>query len=125
MVLATLEVIATAADSLGVVVKVETALGFENLPDILLAAMRPPRGAVMIARGDLAVECGYERMAELQEEILWLCEAATSSTRSSPSTTTCAGSARITTRRTRSCGRSPHGRQARHIVLLNHRERSE
>ena len=30
----------------------------------------------MIARGDLAVECGYERMAELQEEILWLCEAA-------------------------------------------------
>jgi len=31
---------------------------------------------VMIARGDLAVECGYERLAELQEEILWLCEAA-------------------------------------------------
>ena len=30
----------------------------------------------MIARGDLAVECGYERMAEIQEEILWLCEAA-------------------------------------------------
>jgi pyruvate kinase len=31
---------------------------------------------VMIARGDLAVECGYERLAELQEEILWICEAA-------------------------------------------------
>lgn len=30
----------------------------------------------MIARGDLAVECGYERMAEVQEEILWICEAA-------------------------------------------------
>ena len=30
----------------------------------------------MIARGDLAVEAGYERLAELQEEILWLCEAA-------------------------------------------------
>ena len=30
----------------------------------------------MIARGDLAVECGYERLAEVQEEILWLCEAA-------------------------------------------------
>ena len=30
----------------------------------------------MIARGDLAVEVGYERMAEIQEEILWLCEAA-------------------------------------------------
>jgi pyruvate kinase len=30
----------------------------------------------MIARGDLAIECGYERMAEVQEEILWICEAA-------------------------------------------------
>ena len=30
----------------------------------------------MIARGDLAVECGYERLAEVQEEILWLCQAA-------------------------------------------------
>jgi pyruvate kinase len=30
----------------------------------------------MIARGDLAVECGFERLAELQEEILWLSEAA-------------------------------------------------
>ena len=30
----------------------------------------------MIARGDLAVEVGYERLAEFQEEILWLCEAA-------------------------------------------------
>jgi len=30
----------------------------------------------MIARGDLAVEIGYERLAEIQEELLWLCEAA-------------------------------------------------
>jgi pyruvate kinase len=30
----------------------------------------------MIARGDLAVEIGYERLAEVQEEILLLCEAA-------------------------------------------------
>ena len=30
----------------------------------------------MIARGDLLVEIGYERLAEVQEEILWLCEAA-------------------------------------------------
>ena len=29
----------------------------------------------MIARGDLAVECGYERLAEVQEEILWMAEA--------------------------------------------------
>ena len=31
---------------------------------------------MMIARGDLAVECGFDRMAEVQEEILWICEAA-------------------------------------------------
>jgi len=50
--------------------------GFTNLPAMLLEAMKSPRCAVMIARGDLAVECGFERLAELQEEILWLCEAA-------------------------------------------------
>jgi pyruvate kinase len=32
--------------------------------------------AVMTARGDLAIEVGDERLAEVQEEILWLCEAA-------------------------------------------------
>ncbi len=31
---------------------------------------------VMIAHGDLAVELGFERLVEVQEEILWLCEAA-------------------------------------------------
>jgi pyruvate kinase len=30
----------------------------------------------MVARGDLGVELGFERLAEVQEEILWLCEAA-------------------------------------------------
>lgn len=63
-------------DRLGVIIKVETAQGFQNLPTILLAAMRRPHTGVMIARGDLAVECSYERLAELQEEILWVCEAA-------------------------------------------------
>jgi pyruvate kinase len=59
-----------------IVVKIETRHGFENLPDILLTAMRAPCRGVMIARGDLAVECGFERLAEVQEEILWICEAA-------------------------------------------------
>jgi pyruvate kinase len=61
---------------LGLILKIETVSGFEHLPDILFAAMRSPRVGVMIARGDLAVEAGYERLAELQEEMLWLCEAA-------------------------------------------------
>jgi pyruvate kinase len=59
-----------------VVLKIETRLGFENLPEMLLTAMRSPCCGVMIARGDLAVECGFERLAEVQEEILWICEAA-------------------------------------------------
>jgi len=63
-------------DDVGVVVKIETKQGFANLPDILLEAMRFPSCGVMIARGDLAVECGFERMAELQAEILWVCESA-------------------------------------------------
>ena len=62
--------------SIGVVTKVETNRGFRNLPRLMLAAMRSYPAAIMIARGDLAVECGWERLAELQEEILWFCEAA-------------------------------------------------
>ena len=64
------------AQALGVVLKIETRQGFENLPDILLTAMRHPRVAVMIARGDLAVEVGFERLAEVPRQILGLCEAA-------------------------------------------------
>jgi pyruvate kinase len=60
----------------GIVLKIETREGFEQLPQLLLTAMRRRRVGVMIARGDLGVECGFERMAELQEEMLWLCEAA-------------------------------------------------
>jgi pyruvate kinase len=64
------------AGHLGLVLKIETAAAFTHLPEILLHAMRAPCVGVMIARGDLAAEAGYERLAEAQEEILWLCEAA-------------------------------------------------
>jgi pyruvate kinase len=63
-------------DHLGVVLKIETRQAFERLPNLIMAAMRHYPIGVMIARGDLAVECGYERLAEVQEEILWICEAA-------------------------------------------------
>jgi pyruvate kinase len=56
--------------------KIETRRGFEHLPEMLLATMSMPCFGVMIARGDLAVECGFERLAEVQEELLWICEAA-------------------------------------------------
>ncbi len=64
------------AGKLGIVLKIETRAAFENLPELLLTLLHSPIVGVMIARGDLAVECGYERLAELQEEILWLAEAA-------------------------------------------------
>jgi pyruvate kinase len=63
-------------ERLGIVLKIETRQAIEDLPRLLLAAMRGPAAGVMIARGDLAVECGYERTGELQEEIMWLAEAA-------------------------------------------------
>lgn len=62
--------------TIATVVKIETRAGFEHLPLVLLECLRRPPCAVMIARGDLAVEVGFERLAELQDEILWLCEAA-------------------------------------------------
>jgi len=63
-------------DDMGIVLKIETLQGFGNLPELMLAAMAANSAGVMIARGDLAVECGYERLAEVQEEILWCAEAA-------------------------------------------------
>lgn len=61
---------------LPIIAKIETKMAFQNLPGLLLNSIeRHPLG-IMIARGDLAVELGSVRMAEIQEEILWLCEAA-------------------------------------------------
>ena len=61
---------------LGLVLKIEARRAFQGLPDLLLEAMRWPAAGAMIARGDLAIECGYQRLAEVQEEVLWICEAA-------------------------------------------------
>jgi pyruvate kinase len=61
---------------LAVVAKIETALAVRNLPDIIMHGLAHAPLAVMIARGDLAVELGPVRMAEIQEELLWISEAA-------------------------------------------------
>ncbi|MCU0464640.1 MAG: pyruvate kinase [Anaerolineae bacterium] len=58
------------------VAKIETARAVRALPEIIVRAAGVQPFGVMIARGDLAVEIGWERLAEIQEEILWLCEAA-------------------------------------------------
>ncbi|MCX5652916.1 MAG: pyruvate kinase [Planctomycetota bacterium] len=62
--------------TLGVVAKVETPQACRALPEILLELMKSPPCGVMLARGDLGVEIGFEHLPEAQDEILSLCEAA-------------------------------------------------
>ncbi|MBK9169424.1 MAG: pyruvate kinase [Bryobacterales bacterium] len=64
------------ASSCGIVLKIENRSAFEQLPKLLLQGLQTMPLGVMVARGDLGVELGFERLAEVQEEILWLCEAA-------------------------------------------------
>lgn len=67
---------ALPGDAPPIIIKIETPEAFLHLPKLLLQGMEQKAVGVMIARGDLAVEVGFERMSELQEEILWICEAA-------------------------------------------------
>jgi pyruvate kinase len=61
---------------IAIVAKIETKKGVENLPQILEALIEYGNSGVMIARGDLAIEIGFENLAYMQEEILDLCTAA-------------------------------------------------
>lgn len=62
--------------ALSLVLKIETTRAVRALPGIVAQAAAHQPTAIMIARGDLAVEIGFARLAEMQEEILWLGEAA-------------------------------------------------
>ena len=62
--------------NLGVILKIETRQAVKRLPSLLLSAMASNPIGVMIARGDLAVELGFDNLAEVQDEILLACEAA-------------------------------------------------
>ena len=63
-------------NTLGIILKIETQNGFNHLSDILLEAMQRYPIGVMIARGDLAIEAGWDNIGRVQEEILSLCQAA-------------------------------------------------
>ena len=65
-----------AHDKLGIVLKIETQQGFNNLTEILLEAMKLKKVGVMIARGDLAIETGWDHIARIQNEMLKVCNAA-------------------------------------------------
>lgn len=60
---------------LPVIAKIETQTAVKNIPEIILGTIGRHTLGIMIARGDLAVELGSVRMSEIQEEILWVCEA--------------------------------------------------
>jgi pyruvate kinase len=70
------EIARLGASALGIVLKIETQAALNRLPVLLLAAMRHPRVAARVARSDLGVEVGFERLSEVQEEIPWFREAA-------------------------------------------------
>ncbi len=70
------ELAGRGAGGLGLIAKIETRLAVSNLPELIVQGAGVQPFGIMIARGDLAVEVGYRRMAEIQEELLWLCEAA-------------------------------------------------
>jgi pyruvate kinase len=61
---------------LPIVLKIEKPEAMINLPSLLFAAMSQQFYGVMIARGDLAVELGFENISEAQDEIIGLCRAA-------------------------------------------------
>lgn len=63
-------------NKLSIILKIETRLAFDNLKAILLSAMQVHYLGVMIARGDLAIETGWDNMAWVQSEILAVCSAA-------------------------------------------------
>ncbi len=58
------------------ILKIETPEAVLHLPELLLEAMQDRSCGVMIARGDLAVELGFTHLNDVQDKILWLCEAA-------------------------------------------------
>jgi pyruvate kinase len=60
----------------GIIAKIETREAVHRMGEILLAGLNLPNFGVLIARGDLAVEMGFENLAFIQEDVLCMCEAA-------------------------------------------------
>lgn len=61
---------------IGLIAKIETKYALFSLSKIILEGLNLDLFGVMIARGDLAIEIGYEQMAKAQEGILEICRAA-------------------------------------------------
>lgn len=63
-------------NDIGIIAKIETQQAVVNMPEILVQLLNSEKSGVMIARGDLAIEVGFENMAYIQEALLDICDAA-------------------------------------------------
>ena len=63
-------------EDIAIVAKIETKAGVVNMPEILVELLNWQKSGVMIARGDLAIEVGFENLAHIQEALLDICNAA-------------------------------------------------
>jgi pyruvate kinase len=63
-------------NDIGIITKIETKIAVTNMPKILQQLLESQKYGVMIARGDLAIEVGFEKMAYIQEALLDICDAA-------------------------------------------------
>ena len=61
---------------IGIIAKIETQQAIVNMHEILEQLLESEKSGVMIARGDLAIEVGFENMAYIQEALLDICDAA-------------------------------------------------
>ncbi|WP_339114282.1 pyruvate kinase [Thioclava sp. GXIMD2076] len=59
-----------------IILRIETAQAWHNLPDLIVATGGRCGVGVMISRPELALELGYARLSEVQDTIFWLCRAA-------------------------------------------------
>ncbi|MBA4535975.1 hypothetical protein H1Z61_02185 [Bacillus aquiflavi] len=60
----------------GIIAKIETKEAIYHLSKIICEGLQYKAFGVMVARGDLAVEIGFELLSSIQENILSICEAA-------------------------------------------------
>jgi pyruvate kinase len=67
--------VAMTSEPAGIVIKIETREAWQHLPELMLAAMCLDRVAILLARGDLAVECGVLEMPRIQDEVVRFCAA--------------------------------------------------
>nr|WP_277753193.1 pyruvate kinase [Metabacillus mangrovi] len=58
---------------LPIAAKIETEYAVKNMPSIIAEGLKNPGFGIMLARGDLAAETGFEKLGRLQNDIMEIC----------------------------------------------------